>query len=34
MDFGFALNDAFGRARRQLQDQVRRMRGDVKRDLP
>lgn len=26
----FAINDAFGRARRQLQDQVREMRGDVK----
>ena len=29
-DLNFALNDAFKRARRQLQDQVRRMRGDVK----
>jgi len=29
-DFEFALNDAFNRANRQLQDQVRRMRGDVK----
>lgn len=29
-DFDFALNDAFKRANRQLQDQVRRMRGDVK----
>jgi hypothetical protein len=26
----FALNDAFNRARRQLQDQVRRMQGHVK----
>jgi len=30
-DFDFALNDAFNRAGRQLQDQVRRMRGKVKR---
>ena len=29
-DFDFALNDAFNRAGRQLQDQVRRMRGAVK----
>ena len=29
-DFDFALNDAFNRAGRQLQDQVRRMRGKVK----
>jgi len=29
-DLDFALNDAFKRARRQLQDQVRIMRGDVK----
>jgi len=29
-DFDFALNDAFKRARRRLQDQVRRMRGKVK----
>lgn len=29
-DFDFALNDAFNRAGRQLQDQVRRMRGEVK----
>jgi cold shock CspA family protein/ribosome-associated translation inhibitor RaiA len=29
-DFAFALNDAFKRARRQLQDEVRLMRGDVK----
>jgi ribosome-associated translation inhibitor RaiA len=30
-DLPFALNDAFKRARRQLQDQVDRMKGDVKR---
>ena len=30
-DLNFALNDAFKRARRQLQDQVDRMKGDVKR---
>jgi cold shock CspA family protein len=30
-DFDFALNDAFSRARRQLQDQVRQMRGETKR---
>lgn len=29
-DLGFALNDAFKRARRQLQDQVRRLQGQVK----
>jgi len=29
-DLDFALNDAFNRAGRQLQDQVRRMRGKVK----
>jgi len=29
-DFDFALNDVFKRARRRLQDQVRRMRGKVK----
>jgi hypothetical protein len=29
-DLGFALNDAFKRARRQLQDQVDRMTGNVK----
>ena len=29
-DLDFALNDTFKRARRQLQDQVRVMRGDVK----
>ncbi|WP_442754429.1 cold shock domain-containing protein [Methylocystis sp. JAN1] len=28
--FEFALNDAFGRAERQLQDEVRRMRGKTK----
>jgi cold shock CspA family protein len=34
-DFDFALNDAFKRARRRLQDQIRRMRGKVKRhELP
>ena len=30
-DLNFALNDAFKKARRQLQDQVDRMKGDVKR---
>jgi cold shock CspA family protein len=30
-DFDFALNDAFRRVRRELQDQVRQMRGEVKR---
>ena len=30
-DVDFALNDAFSRAGRQLQDQVDRMRGEVKR---
>jgi len=30
-DLNFALNDAFKRARRQLQDQVDKMKGDVKR---
>ena len=30
-DANFALHDAFKRARRRLQDQARRMRGDVKR---
>ncbi len=30
-DVDFALNDAFSRAGRQLQDQVERMRGAVKR---
>ncbi len=30
-DLTFALNDAFKRARRQLQDQVRRAQGQVKR---
>ncbi len=29
-DLNFALNDAFKRARRQLQDQVRKLRGQVK----
>jgi ribosome-associated translation inhibitor RaiA len=29
-DFGFALNDAFKRARRRLQDEVQVMRGEVK----
>jgi cold shock CspA family protein len=29
-DFNFALNDAFKRARRQLQDEVRKMQGQVK----
>lgn len=29
-DFDFALNDAFKRARRRLQEQVRRMRGKLK----
>jgi len=29
-DLDFALNDAFKRARRQLQDQVRRLQGQVK----
>lgn len=29
-DLSFAINDAFKRARRQLQDQVRRMQGHVK----
>jgi ribosome-associated translation inhibitor RaiA len=29
-DVNFALNDAFKRARRQLQDQVRRLQGQVK----
>jgi cold shock CspA family protein len=29
-DLSFALNDAFKRARRQLQDKVRRLQGDVK----
>ena len=33
-DLSFAVNDAFKRARRQLQDQVRRMRGDVKQHAP
>ena len=29
-DINFALNDAFKRARRQLQDEVRKMQGQVK----
>ncbi|MEJ2378665.1 MAG: HPF/RaiA family ribosome-associated protein [Pseudolabrys sp.] len=29
-DLNFALNDAFKRARRQLQDQVRKLQGEVK----
>lgn len=29
-DLDFAINDAFKRARRRLQDNVKRMRGDVK----
>lgn len=29
-DASFAINDAFKRARRRLQDRVRRMRGEVK----
>lgn len=29
-DLAFAVNDAFKRARRQLQDQARRLQGDVK----
>jgi cold shock CspA family protein len=29
-DLAFAINDAFKRARRQLQDQVRKLRGQVK----
>jgi len=29
-DLTFAINDAFKRARRQLQDQVRKLQGDVK----
>ena len=33
-DFFFALNDAFKRARRQLQDQVRRLQGEVKAHQP
>jgi len=30
-DLSFAINDAFKRARRRLQDQVRRMQGQVKK---
>ncbi len=33
-DFRFALNDAFKRARRQLQDEVRLMQGQVKTHEP
>jgi cold shock CspA family protein/ribosome-associated translation inhibitor RaiA len=33
-DFDFALNDTFKRARRQLQDRVRRLQGNVKRSEP
>ena len=33
-DAGFAVNDAFKRARRRLQDQVRRMQGEVKAHEP
>ncbi len=33
-DLNYALNDAFKRARRQLQDQVDRLRGDVKTHGP
>ncbi len=33
-DPAFAVNDAFKRARRRLQDEVRRMRGDVKTHQP
>lgn len=33
-DFYFALNDAFKRARRQLQDKVGRLRGEVKSHEP
>ena len=33
-DVLFALGDAFRRARRQLQDHARRMRGDVKTHAP
>lgn len=29
-DLNYAINDAFKRARRQLEDQVRKLRGDVK----
>jgi cold shock CspA family protein len=32
-DLNFALNDAFKRARRQLQDQVRKMQGEVKQHV-
>lgn len=33
-DLNFAINDTFKRARRQLQDRVRRMQGQVKRHEP
>ena len=33
-DLTFAINDAFKRARRQLQDQVRRLQGQVKHHEP
>lgn len=33
-DLAFAMNDAFKRARRQLQDQVSRMEGEVKTHQP
>jgi cold shock CspA family protein len=33
-DFRYALNDAFKRARRQLQDQARRLQGQVKHHEP
>ena len=33
-DVNFAINDAFKRARRRLQDKVRRMQGDVKTHRP
>jgi cold shock CspA family protein len=32
-DLNFALNDAFKRARRQLQDQVRKLQGEVKQHV-
>ncbi|ESR25466.1 HPF/RaiA family ribosome-associated protein [Lutibaculum baratangense] len=33
-DVGYAINDTFKRARRQLQDEVRKLHGDVKRHEP
>jgi cold shock CspA family protein len=33
-DFHFAMNDAFKRARRQLQDRVRKLQGQVKQHEP